>query len=125
MGKWQLSSLIILVKYLNEVCPYTWGSVWTRTAVAIWLQSVSAFVAVNATNWYVNVCWPNSVCVCVLKTQVTAGTCTHGKLYNNVVRGKNVAAHVTTLATTIDSDLNLSNFLPIYEGNALLVLLLK
>jgi 3-hydroxyisobutyrate dehydrogenase-like beta-hydroxyacid dehydrogenase len=60
-----------------------------------------------------------------LKTQVTVGACTHGKLYNNVVRGKNVAAYVTALATTIDSGLNVSNFLPRYEGNAVLVLLMK
>jgi len=60
-----------------------------------------------------------------LKTQVTAGACTHGKLYNNVVRGKNVAAHVTTLATTIGSGLNLSNFLSRYEGNAVLIVLVK
>ena len=51
--------------------------------------------------------------------------CAHGKLCNNVVRGKNVAAHVTILAITNDSGLNLSNFLPRYDENAVLVLLVK
>jgi hypothetical protein len=123
MGKWQLSGLIIHVKYLNEVCSYTRRSVWTRTA--IWHQAVLYLVAINTTNWYVNVCWPNDICVCVFKTQVTGAACAHDRLYNYVVRSKKRAADVTTLAASIDNGLNLSKFSRDDEENAVTVLLMK